>query len=415
MNHKMRCAAALLLVGVPAVHAQQAVPVKSVTALSALGEMRTSGRVSTRELPSSVILSGVGTARMEPRTEIRVPGTADQDQSLQLLKGRLYLNIDANDLKKRAGGEFRLKTPAALLAVKGTEFFVDAGEGGDTVGVSAGSVLVESDADKATLLLKAGQAATVRPQGISAPRSLTAEERGQSDKIPLPAADPSVIQGRVLDQNRRPVVGAMVELRSGDDYFKPMVTVETTVTKRGGIFALKKTEAGKKLNSVRVPSFRGFKQTDKRLTLMNGETPQLEIIVYLPQVVTFDYVFQPDGSRSFANASTTKGRLTLRGEVSHIDFAKALATRSLDSVGHMMDIDLSYDEGMCGFRASGVSNGFFDAGATSLDLVPMAAENGYDTSTKPCVAGHTYVVRTYEGKYAKFRVTSMKADDGRAK
>ena len=56
-------------------------------------------------------------------SEVRVPAATGKERSLEMLKGRLFLNISADDLKQRAAGEFRLKTPAALLAVKGTKFF----------------------------------------------------------------------------------------------------------------------------------------------------------------------------------------------------------------------------------------------------------------------------------------------------
>jgi hypothetical protein len=42
-----------------------------------------------------------------------------------------------------------------------------------------------------------------------------------------------------------------------------------------------------------------------------------------------------------------------------------------------------------------------------FDSVTEAAQTGYSTTARPCVVGHTYVVRTYENKYAKFVVRSI--------
>lgn len=52
-------------------------------------------------------------------------------------------------------------------------------------------------------------------------------------------------------------------------------------------------------------------------------------------------------------------------------------------------------------------NGFFEVGVVALECIIEAAQAGYSTDAKPCLAGHTYIVRTYDNKYAKFIVKDI--------
>ncbi len=126
---------------------------------------------------TSLILDGAGVARMGSDTEVQVPQSGASGHSLELLKGRLFMNIDATDLKKRGNAEFRLKTPTALLAVKGTKFFAISEDAKEIIGVLAGGVAVLGSASRNVVNLPAGHAVTVSEGFISAPRPLTEQER----------------------------------------------------------------------------------------------------------------------------------------------------------------------------------------------------------------------------------------------
>jgi FecR-like protein len=145
---------------------------KPPIAITAGGTIRTDASGS-----ASVTLSGIGTVQMERNTEIQIPAEPDAKHSLELLKGKLLLRINAEDLQKRQAGEFRLKTPTALLAVKGTRFFVDCDKKSDTVGLHEGSVSVLEPDSQSTALLVPNQAVTVSAGSISAPRPLTDKEK----------------------------------------------------------------------------------------------------------------------------------------------------------------------------------------------------------------------------------------------
>lgn len=79
--------------------------------------------------------------RVQGETELRIPDEKDvpATSSLHLLKGSLFLNIDAKRLQTDRK-EFRLKTPTALLAVKGTQFFVEVKPDETISGVYEGEV-----------------------------------------------------------------------------------------------------------------------------------------------------------------------------------------------------------------------------------------------------------------------------------
>lgn len=179
---------------------QEGKPGKSVPVmLAGLGATLRTGP----ESEATIVLPGSGQARVAPDSEVRLPvlpaipppaptppaGTAPASpvtqsqmgkQSLELLKGTLFLKINPAEVKKRGDGTFRLKTPAALLAVKGTEFFAETDGTKDTAGVHEGEIYVyEPNTDK-FIILERGSAVEVTGAGIGQPRRLTPAERRTS-------------------------------------------------------------------------------------------------------------------------------------------------------------------------------------------------------------------------------------------
>jgi hypothetical protein len=125
-----------------------------------------------------LILDTVGSARMESHTTVRVPSEPGVPHSLEQLSGTLYFNINAEDLRQTQRSEFRLKTPAALLAVKGTHFFAKCGGGTDLIGVHEGLVWVHEPISDKSVTLTAGQTVKVQRGFLGEVRPLTAEEDG---------------------------------------------------------------------------------------------------------------------------------------------------------------------------------------------------------------------------------------------
>ncbi len=127
---------------------------------------------------SSLLLGTTGTARMGADSAVQVPEATEKNHSLELLKGKILLNIRGEELRKRGNDEFRLKTPAALLAVKGTKFFTVSTDGTDTIGVHEGSVTVTEPTSGKSVTLEAGNAVSASPGILSEMRAMTDEEKG---------------------------------------------------------------------------------------------------------------------------------------------------------------------------------------------------------------------------------------------
>ena len=137
-----------------------------------------------------VMIPSVGTIVLGPETQMQLPKTGEPGNSLELLKGQLFLNLSVEALGKQKK-EFRLKTPTALLAVKGTRFFVNSSNGIDTAGVSQGSIEVFEEITERSVILEDGKAVAVKSGQIGIPRSLTTAERSL-DKLMMEEAAKSL-------------------------------------------------------------------------------------------------------------------------------------------------------------------------------------------------------------------------------
>ncbi len=133
---------------------------------------------------ASLILGELGSARMTADSEVRVPDPSE-GHSLETLKGQLFLNVSAEEIKKGGDKEFKLKTPAALLAVKGTRFFTLCRDGTDTIGVHEGSVQVTEPTSGKSLNLTSGQAVSVTSGSLGEVRSLNDQEKAEASQYDL--------------------------------------------------------------------------------------------------------------------------------------------------------------------------------------------------------------------------------------
>ncbi len=143
------------------------------------------------------LVFAAGTARLNSDSEIKVPDAADKGHSLEMLKGQLFLNISADQLKQRGNSEFKLKTPAALLAVKGTRFFATARNGMEVIGVHEGHVVVQDAAGQASVDLTDGMLVEITASGLGTARPMTSQEletRKEYDMASLTPVAPT--QGR---------------------------------------------------------------------------------------------------------------------------------------------------------------------------------------------------------------------------
>jgi hypothetical protein len=138
---------------------------------------------------ATLALPGAGTLLMSADTQVRLPKPGDKGQSLELLRGKLFMNISAEEVKKQGNASFRLKTPAALLAVKGTKFFASVEKDTETCGVHEGQIGTFAAVSRQLNEVQAGNAFSIikgKPEPI---RPLTDDERRETINYELAASE----------------------------------------------------------------------------------------------------------------------------------------------------------------------------------------------------------------------------------
>lgn len=124
-----------------------------------------------------ISVPSAGSFMMGPNTQVKLPKAGETGHTLELLKGRLFMNISAEEVKKSGDATFRLKTPAALLAVKGTRFFAVSEGKTDIAGVHQGMVEVYEPVLKQRVVLNAGNAVPINLGQMGKERPLSSDEK----------------------------------------------------------------------------------------------------------------------------------------------------------------------------------------------------------------------------------------------
>ncbi len=138
-----------------------------------------------------------------------------------------------------------------------------------------------------------------------------------------------------------------------------------------------------------------------------GGTALVPRKLYPKRSIIIDYVYQANGSRNFTAGDLHKGTINWPIGKGGVDFSEGKVEGY--EPDDLRDLEILQDQGILKFRNSYVNgrNGFYDAGLVDFDSVVEANDTGYSTREKLCLAGHVYVVRTYEeDNYAKFIVRS---------
>jgi hypothetical protein len=215
------------------------------------------------------------------------------------------------------------------------------------------------------------------------------------------------VAGTVMNEQNEPLNGAKVSLSfplsNHGVNEKPSMSIKTGPDGQYSFEDLSTTE-----HRILV-STSGYAYRSVRVTPPAGEITIKDLTLYRNRKVVIDYVYQADGSHNFTSGELQEG--TIEWVHGHgpggIDFSDG------EVEGYepesLRDIEMKQDGGMLDFRIfyCNGKNGFYDAGAVDFESVTEAAETGYSAETKPCVVGHTYIVRTYEDNYAKFIVISI--------
>jgi hypothetical protein len=218
-----------------------------------------------------LVIPDAGAVRMQPESGVKLPAASDPEpkkqRSLELLKGKLFLDVDADKLKANKQ-QFRLKTPTTIMAVKGTRFFAvtkQQGEAQDTAGLHEGSIVVMESGSGKFVTLREGNAVEAKAGTMGKPRRLTPEEQ----------ADSVLYQKFALDYTLAEK-GSRKFIKAYD--FKPNHDKDTKVEQRNKLMSVSKAD-GNALKVTVKPVAESPKAWIKARTTVTIKPPRRKIPV----------------------------------------------------------------------------------------------------------------------------------------
>jgi len=213
------------------------------------------------------------------------------------------------------------------------------------------------------------------------------------------------ISGVVLNEKDQPFAGATVHLKypyaNYGSLNTPLISVKT---KSDGRFQFKGLENTEFSITASAPE---HAYHNVHFYTKSGQTIEQNFKLYAHKTITINYVYQADGHTDFTSGDLHRGQLKWTDNQGGVDFSDGKVEQYESE--SLRDLELSLDQGKLKFRNFYVNgrNGFYDAGELDLDEVTQAKENSYSIKPTPCQLGHVYVVKTYEGHYAKFKVIDI--------
>ena len=130
--------------------------------------------VTEAESRCEITLADQSVIRMDQLGQIRFASAGDGDVKLETLRGDTWYNIKHNEARK----EFKITSPTALVAIRGTTFRVNAGQKQSDVLVYKGTVDVKLNPDlgKEFKPRKSGKTRVPGPGRVAPPRRVTLNE-----------------------------------------------------------------------------------------------------------------------------------------------------------------------------------------------------------------------------------------------
>jgi hypothetical protein len=217
--------------------------------------------------------------------------------------------------------------------------------------------------------------------------------------VKTPRQDRSAISGIVLDENSQPFAGAQVLLSFPFAYGAGGRPTQTTWTGWDGRYRF--TGLSQATHQA-TASASSYAKEWHVVAPPSGGTVSSDFQLFPNRQIAIDYVLQTNGTRDFTDGSLPVRTIPWLNGAGGLDFSLGSIVTSSGR-----DLDLQQDRDVLQFRNFYVSNnGFYDAGTVDFDSITSAASTGYSVTAQPCLVGHVYVVRTYDGFYAKFIVKS---------
>jgi hypothetical protein len=220
----------------------------------------------------------------------------------------------------------------------------------------------------------------------------------------------SSIAGIVINDQNEPVEGATVMLgfpfSYSGAYGTPMMSMTTGPDGQYSFEGLSSV----KMNVTASAS--GYAHDSVTIAPLEGKLQIVDLVLFRILKAVIDYVYQPDGSDDFTSDDIEKGKIEWTVGSLGVDFSeRGLVEPYEDEL--IRDLELRQNDNELEFDIFYVNerNGYCDMGSVDFNSVEEAPQTDYSTNPRPCVVGHVYVVKTYEGNYAKFIVTSISQVD----
>ncbi len=212
------------------------------------------------------------------------------------------------------------------------------------------------------------------------------------------------IEGIVVNHDEVGVQGATVRLRfqGASSRDEPADAYET---EQEGKFVFKGLPAGE---YSLVASKRGMAYDRKLVSVERGKAQEVELYVSPPIEVSIDYVYQSDGSRGFTDGGIQTGTVSWTYGRHGLDFSDGKVEGY--EPDDLRDLELRQKEDVLSFAIfySKGGNGVYDAGDVPFADVTEARKHGYQSRNITVLEDHVYVVKTFEGHYAKLIVKEIR-------
>ena len=225
------------------------------------------------------------------------------------------------------------------------------------------------------------------------------------DEIELVTETGHAIEGTVRDAAGAPQQGIFVELffPLSSTCWEPLMSI---VTGEAGTYRFDGLSSA--VHHVRLGAPFGYVWMSADEAALPAEAPAVVDLLLIPEMaMTLEYVYQPDGSRDFSGPGLVTGTIEWPAQGLGLDFEDGALEG--DDAEDLRDLDLIQDGTSLYFRCLYLTggNGFLKITDTSFDTIVEAPETGFAVSRTLCEVGDVFVVRTYEGHYAKFVITEF--------
>ncbi len=225
------------------------------------------------------------------------------------------------------------------------------------------------------------------------------------DDIELVPETDYTIEGMVRDAAGEPVPNIVIDLHfpAATNCWEPIATMRTDDAGHYSFQGLSSAE-----HRVILGAPFGFVYVTMDITPQSTEEAAIvDFVLYSELQIEINYVYQPNGTRTLTGPGVITG--TAMWATTHgFDFEDGEPEHYEPE--DLRDLELGQDGGELFFRVFYISeeeNGFYQVSGTSFVDVVEADESGYGIRRTPCNVGDVFVVRTYEGHYAKLVVQAI--------